>query len=416
MGEADILRRAMGKKDRDLMAKQRETFVAGCAERGVTRAKADRVWELMEKFAGYGFNKSHAAAYALVAYQTAYFKANYPVEFMAALLTSEMGDTDKIVKYIEECRAMGIRVEPPDVNVSAVRFSVAGDTVRFGLAAIRNVGEAAMESILRARAEAGPFTSLEDFCARVDLRLVNRRVLESLSKAGAFDSLGLTRAHLLATADAALESGQRKQRDRAEGQASFFDLLPAGAPAPSAPVAEAVPEWEPDQRLAFEKEVLGFYVSGHPLARFRGVVESLGLTTTAELAAKGRAERVPDPSGGRHGAGGRARRAPSGLRRASGTHPAVPPPPSRVAGGRGPLPRSGRRRESGALRQGRVAPGRRHDHGGVCRTRLISRSPCSSWRTGSRRSRPRTTRPAAARRSRSSRSGSTGSARRPTRA
>src|SRR5947199_6179655 len=292
MGEADTLRRAMGKKDRDLMAKQCAKFVAGCAERGIGQAKADRVWELMEKVAGYGFNKSDAGAYAVVAYQTAYFKANYPVEFMAALLTSEMGDTDKIVKYIEECRAMEIRVEPPDVNVSAVRFSVAGDTVRFGLAALRNVGEAAMESILRARAEAGPFTSLEDFCARVDLRLVNRRVLESLSKAGAFDSLGLTRAHLLATADAALESGQRKQRDRAEGQASFFDLLPAGAPAPSAPVAEVVPEWEPDQRLAFEKEVLGFYVSGHPLARFRGVVESLGLTTTAELAAKGHAARV----------------------------------------------------------------------------------------------------------------------------
>src|SRR5881409_1065981 len=209
MGEADTLRRAMGKKDRDLMAKQRAKFVAGCAERGIGQAKADRVWELMEKFAGYGFNKSHAAAYALVAYQTAYFKANYPVEFMAALLTSEMGDTDKIVKYIEECRAMGIRVEPPDVNVSAVRFSVAGDTVRFGLAAIRNVGEAAMESILRARAEAGPFTSLEDFCARVDLRLVNRRVLESLIKAGAFDSLGLPRAHLMAGVDTALETGQR---------------------------------------------------------------------------------------------------------------------------------------------------------------------------------------------------------------
>src|SRR2546427_2596972 len=195
MGEADTLRRAMGKKDRELMAKQRDKFLAGCAEKGTAAAKAERVWELMEKFAGYGFNKSHAAAYALVAYQTAYFKANYPVEFMAALLTSEMGDTDKIVKYIDECRAMGIRVEPPDVNVSAVRFSVAGDTVRFGLAAIRKV-------------------------------------------------------------------------------------------------AEVVPEWEPDQRLAFEKEVLGFYVSGHPLARFRGVVESLGLTTTAELAAKGHAARV----------------------------------------------------------------------------------------------------------------------------
>src|SRR5204863_337041 len=195
-------------------------------------------------------------------------------------------------KITYEHPAMEIRVEPPDVNVSAVRFSVAGDTVRFGLAAIRNVGEAAMESILRARAEAGPFTSLEDFCARVDLRLVNRRVLESLIKAGAFDSLGLSRAHLLATADAALEGGQRKQRDRAEGQASFFDLLPAGAPAPSAAATETTPEWEPDQRLAFEKEVLGFYVSGHPLARFRSVVESLGLTTTAELAAKGHAARV----------------------------------------------------------------------------------------------------------------------------
>jgi DNA polymerase-3 subunit alpha len=292
MGEADTLRRAMGKKDRDLMATQREKFIAGCAERGIAKPKADRVWELMEKFAGYGFNKSHGAAYALVAYQTAYFKANYPVEFMAALLTSEMGDTDKIVKYIEECRAMGIGVDPPDVNVSAVRFSVAGDTVRFGLAAIKNVGEAAMESILQTRAVAGPFTSLEDFCARVDLRLVNRRVLESLIKAGAFDSLGLTRAHLLATVDGALESGQRQQRDRAEGQASFFDLLPAPTAAPGAQAVEVVPEWEPDQRLAFEKEVLGFYVSGHPLARFRSVVESLGLTTTAELAAKGHGARV----------------------------------------------------------------------------------------------------------------------------
>src|SRR5437667_7845736 len=238
MGEADILRRAMGKKDRDLMAKQRETFVAGCAERGVTRAKADRVWELMEKFAGYGFNKSHAAAYALVAYQTAYFKANYPVEFMAALLTSEMGDTDKIVKYIDECRAMDIKVQPPDVNGSAVQFSVDGDTIRFGLAAIKNVGEAAMESILATRKQDGAFKSLEDFCARVDLRLVNRRVLESLIKAGAFDSLGLPRAHLMAAVDAALETGQRQQREKAEGQASFFDLLPTPVAAPKAePIA-----------------------------------------------------------------------------------------------------------------------------------------------------------------------------------
>src|SRR5438270_8087910 len=293
MGEADILRRAMGKKDRELMAKQREKFITGCRERNTAPAKAERVWELMEKFAGYGFNKSHAAAYGLVAYQTAYFKANYPVEFMAALLTSEMGDTDKIVKYIEECRAMGIQVVPPDVNVSAVQFSVAGDTVRFGLAAIKNVGEAAMQSILKSRSGEGTFRTLEDFCARVDLRLVNRRVVESLIKAGAFDSLSLTRAHLLATTDTALESGQRQQRDRAEGQGSFFEMMPAVAPAArtSAPAA-ITPEREADQRLAFEKEVLGFYISGHPLARYRGVVEPLGVTTSGDLAAKGHGSRV----------------------------------------------------------------------------------------------------------------------------
>ncbi|MGH7335327.1 MAG: LAGLIDADG family homing endonuclease, partial [Candidatus Rokuibacteriota bacterium] len=241
---------------------------------------------------GIAVHNSHAGAYALVAYQTAYFKANYPVEFMAALLTSEMGDTDKIVKYIEECRAMGIRVEPPDVNVSQVTFSVSGDAIRFGLAAIKNVGEAAMESILATRRQDGAFRGLENFCTRVDLRLVNRRVLESLVKAGAFDALGLPRAHLMATVDAALDAGQRQQRERAEGQASFFDLLPAAAAAPAPEPVAAVPEWDDDQRLAFEKEVLGFYVSGHPLARYRSVVESLGITDSAEIAVKSPASRV----------------------------------------------------------------------------------------------------------------------------
>ncbi|MBI2216515.1 MAG: DNA polymerase III subunit alpha [Candidatus Rokubacteria bacterium] len=242
---------------------------------------------------GIAVHNSHAAAYALVAYQTAYFKANYPVEFMAALLTSEMGDTDKIVKYIEECRAMGIRVEPPDVNGSGVRFTVDGDTIRFGLAAIKNVGEAAMESILETRRKDGPFKSLEDFCARVDLRQVNRRVLESLIKAAAFDSFGVTRAHLMATLDAAMESGQRQQRDREDGQASFFDLLPqTAAPATRAAETPVLPEWDDDQRLAFEKEVLGFYVSGHPLARYRGVFEPLGITSTANLSAHGPGARV----------------------------------------------------------------------------------------------------------------------------
>jgi DNA polymerase-3 subunit alpha len=280
----------MGKKDRDLMAQQREKFIERCLERKVAKAKAEKVWDLMAPFAGYAFNKSHAAAYAVVAYQTAYAKANFPVEFMAALLTSEMGDTDKIVKYIEECRAMGIQIQPPDVNVSSVRFSVAGETVRFGLAAIKNVGEAAIETILVTRGERGPFRSLTDFCGRVDLRLVNRRVIESLVKAGAFDSLGLTRAHLLASLDAAMETGQREQRDRDEGQVSLFDL---GTPATGAPAEVPVlAEWDADQRLAYEKDVLGFYVSGHPLARFRPLVESLGVTQTADLGAKGSGARV----------------------------------------------------------------------------------------------------------------------------
>ena len=238
-------------------------------------------------------HNSHAAAYALVAYQTAYFKANYPIEFMAALLTSEMGDTDKIVKYIEECRAMGVEVTPPDVNGSSVQFSVHEQTIRFGLAAIKNVGEAAMESILATRAADGRFTTLDDFCARVDLRLVNRRVVESLIKAGAFDGIGVARAQLLATLDAAMESGQRQQRDRAEGQSSFFDMIPAVAPTTvRAAEATAVPEWDDEQRLAFEKEVLGFYVSGHPLTRFKPLIESLGITSSSELGARPSGSRV----------------------------------------------------------------------------------------------------------------------------
>jgi DNA polymerase III subunit alpha len=290
MGEADLLRRAMGKKDRDLMAQQREKFLERCVERKVPHAKAEKVWDLMAPFAGYAFNKSHAAAYAVVAYQTAYFKANYPVEFMAALLSSEMGDTDKIVKYIEECRAMGIQIQPPDVNCSSVRFSVAGDTIRFGLAAIKNVGEGAIEAILAARAAGGGFDSLLDFCARVDLRLLNRRVIESLVKAGAFDSLGLTRAHLLGGLDAALESGQRQQRDRDEGQVSLFDL--GGGPSAPAAATPTLPEWDTDQRLAYEKEVLGFYISGHPLARYRPLIEPLGITPTGDLTTRSVGARV----------------------------------------------------------------------------------------------------------------------------
>jgi DNA polymerase-3 subunit alpha len=293
MSEADDLRKAMGKKKPELMAEQRAKFLAGAKARGVREKVAERVFELMEKFAGYGFNKAHATAYGIVAYQTAYLKANYPVEFMAALLTSEMANTDKIVVHIDECRTMGIEVLPPDVNVSSFRFSVSGDTIRFGLGAVKNVGEKAIQSIVTARDRDGAFASLGDFCRRVDTQLVNRRVVESLVKAGAFDSFGLPRAHLLAHVDVAFDQGQRHQRERDQGQASIFDLLGA---APALPAMEAVepvvPEWDPDQLLLYEKEVLGFYLSGHPLKRVWTAAQRLGAVGTADLASREDGSRV----------------------------------------------------------------------------------------------------------------------------
>ncbi len=294
LGEADTLRKAMGKKDRELMAAQRAKFLVGCRANDIEGKKAERVWDLVEKFAGYGFNKSHAACYGLVAYQTAYLKANYPVEFMAALLTSEMEKTDKIVQYMEECRSMGLRVEPPAVGVSGARFTVLGETIHFGLAAIKNVGATAIDSIVKAR-ETGAFASLADFCGRVDLRLVNRRVVESLVKAGAFDSLGETRAGLLSGLDQAMEVGQRSQRDRDEGQASLFESLSSPQVAGSAPaprVESQVPEWPREELLGYEKEVLGFYLSGHPLDEFREVAGRLRAASATELAGSPVAARV----------------------------------------------------------------------------------------------------------------------------
>ncbi|PWU21240.1 MAG: DNA polymerase III subunit alpha, partial [Candidatus Rokuibacteriota bacterium] len=295
LGEADTLRKAMGKKDRELMAQQREKFLAGCKANAIDTRKAEKIWDLIEKFAGYGFNKSHAACYAMVAYQTAYLKANYPVEFMAALLTSEMDKTDKIVQYMEESRAMGLSVEPPDVNVSRAEFTVAGEAIHFGLGAIKNVGAAAIDSVVRARREGGVFASLDDFCARVDLRLINRRVIESLIKAGAFDSLKATRAGLLSGLDHAIDAGQRRQRDRDEGQASLFDALADDARPPvaaSGATGAPVPEWPAEEMLLYEREVLGFYLSGHPLEQYREVGRQLGATTASELFARPVGARV----------------------------------------------------------------------------------------------------------------------------
>jgi DNA polymerase-3 subunit alpha len=288
LGEADLLRRAMGKKKAEEMAAQRERFMDGAAALGHGKAIAGEVFDHMEKFAGYGFNKSHSAAYALLAYQTAYLKTHYPVEFMAALLTSETSKPDSVVKYIGECREIGIKVEPPDVQISGAQFTPyiapEGQAIRFGLAAVKNVGGNAIESILKARTEVGGrFTSFWEFCEKVDLRVMNKRVIESLIKAGALDSLG-GRGQLMAAVDKAMERAQKAQRDAAQGQTGLFGLFDEGPKAGSG--ADALPqvaEWEESVRLANEKEVLGFFVSGHPLDKYADKLRNLtGVISTAE--------------------------------------------------------------------------------------------------------------------------------------
>src|SRR5579863_758388 len=285
LGEADLLRRAIGKKDPKAMAEQRDRFMHGAAALGHPKAPVEEIFEQMAKFSGYGFNKSHSAAYALVAYQTAYLKTHYPVEFMAALLTSETSKPENVVKYIAECREMNIKVEPPDVQVSGAQFTPHGDAaIRFGLAAVKNVGGNAIESITKARAEVGGrFKTFWEFCEKVDLRVMNKRVIESLIKAGALDSLG-KRAPLFAAVDKAMERAQKAQRDAEQGQAGLFGLFneePAhgrhGDDLPN------VPDWEEGERLANEKEVLGFFVSGHPLDKYADKIKNLsGVISTAE--------------------------------------------------------------------------------------------------------------------------------------
>lgn len=285
MGEADVLRKAMGKKDPETMDQQRKKFADGAKAKGVPARTAQKIFDKMAPFAGYAFNKPHATSYALVAYQTAYLKAHYPVEFMAALLTSEMANTDGIVKYIDECKQMGITVLPPDVNESESRFTVVGEQIRFGLVAIKNVGETAIQSILATRRDKGRFRSLFDFCERVDLRLVNKRVIESLIKCGAFDSLGAARAQLIAVADKAMEAGAGAQRERSHGQGSLLDVLEAkGGLSQQTEALPAIPEWSPTQRLAAEKETLGFYITGHPLADYRDVIATVAAVVTDRLA------------------------------------------------------------------------------------------------------------------------------------
>jgi DNA polymerase-3 subunit alpha len=283
LGRADLLRRAMGKKKPEVMAEQREAFMQGALERGFDKKKAGELFDLMAHFAGYGFNKSHSAAYALIAYWTAYLKAHYPREYMAALLTSEVQNTDKVIRYINETRDLGIKILSPDVNESYRDFRVVGEHVRFGLAAVKNVGDNAIEAIIAAREAGGPFASLFDFCQRVNLKVVNRRVVESLIKCGAFDTTKETRAQMMAALDDYLEAAQKRQRDREDGQISMFDEIEEVARPLLRPSGPFVPEWEESQLLASEKEVIGFYITGHPLTRFERHLRLYTIANTQTL-------------------------------------------------------------------------------------------------------------------------------------
>lgn len=276
--------KAISKKDDDIIGAERDAFLAGCKKHRVDRRIAEEIWELITRFGGYGFNKSHSSRYALIAYQTAYMKTHYPVEFMAALLTYEMGSTDKVVEYIEECRRMGIEVAPPDINSSGAEFTVVGDKIRFGLAAVKGVGYRAVEAIIESRQRVGQFTSLYVFTENVDLRLVNSRVVEALVKCGAFDSTGARRAQLMAIVDKALATGSRVANDRRAGQMGLF--ASAGDESLEAPAERLpdVPEWPETELLANEKAVLGFYVTSHPLAQHADELKQFSTATTESLA------------------------------------------------------------------------------------------------------------------------------------
>jgi DNA polymerase-3 subunit alpha len=283
LGEADVLRRAMGKKKPEEMAQQRERFVEGAVQRGYPPKKIEKIFDLLAKFAEYGFPKAHSAAYALLAYQTAYLKTHYPVEFMAAMLTSVTGSTDDVVKYINECREMGIGVEPPDINVSTANFTPHGPAIRFGLAAVKNVGHNAIESIVTGRKEAGRYNSIYEFCEKVDLRLLNKRVLESLVKSGAMDSLG-RRAQLMAVLDKAIDRAAKSQRDAESGQHGLFGVFQQEDSQATDRLPDT-PDWDEHTRLAAEKEILGFFITGHPLEKYRDKLQDLRALSTGDIAA-----------------------------------------------------------------------------------------------------------------------------------
>lgn len=279
LGQADLLRRAMGKKKAAILMAQKENFLEGTRKKGIDDELANHIFELLEHFADYGFNKSHSAAYAWVAWQTAYLKANYPAEFMAAMLTSIMDSTDKVSQYIEQCRRMGIKILPPDINASRINFSVDNGSIRFGLAAIKNVGEAALSVMMAERDKGGAFVSLMDFCSRVDFHAVNKRTVENFIRCGCFDSLGVRRSQLLAVLPSVFDAAASVQRDRANGQMGLFDIDEVRQ------VADIklpdIPEVLPETMVAWEKEITGFYITGHPLDKYRSKLA--GLTPVARV-------------------------------------------------------------------------------------------------------------------------------------
>src|SRR6185295_3743379 len=282
MAEADVLRKAMGKKNEAMMLEQKAKFVAGADRRGVAKQKATELWDYIEPFAGYGFNKSHSVAYAMLAYRTAYLKAHYPVAFMAAMLNSELSSSESIAKYLGECKNMGIPVLPPDINESGYYFTVAGGTIRFGLGGVKGVGENAVEELLVARRRLGKFRSLAHLASELDGRVANRKVFECLIKAGAFDHVGVHRAAQLAALDRVLDYGQRKREERDAGQSSLFGG--SGHTTGDEPRIDAsVPEWSEKDVLTAEKETLGLYLSGNPLSAYEGDLARHATHTTADV-------------------------------------------------------------------------------------------------------------------------------------
>lgn len=285
LAQADSLRRAIGKKIPEVMEREKIAFIEGATKNKVPKKTSERIWNLIDYFSGYGFNKSHSTAYALISYHTAYLKTHYPQEFMAALLSSEMGNAAKVVRYIEESKRMGMAVLPPSVNESYPEFTCSDDHIRFGLTAVKNVGSTAIDSIVEEREKDGPFKSFMDFTERVDLRVCNRKVLESLIRSGAMDVWGLKRSQLMAMIDRALEAGSSAQKDRSTGQMSFFQAADqnGGSFLEEAEDVPDIPEWPENQLLAYERELLGFYVTSHPLSQYAKQLETYATARTDNL-------------------------------------------------------------------------------------------------------------------------------------